>query len=183
MEVAMRRERCGIDTSEVSLSTSTVFARIAVELLMPHSRPWNPDTIILAHHGGKVAHYQHRRAGAVLAQERQDARLRIAVVHPLEALGREVELEQGRSPPVETVQVANPSLRPRVQRVLQDVPFQTLLVLPLAALPEFRPHEEQLLAGMSPHVAVQQAQIRELLPFVAGHLAANRPLAVDHLVM
>src|SRR5579862_4595807 len=183
MEVAMRRERCGIDTSEVSLSAPAIFARVAVELLMPQARPRNPDTIILPHHGRKVAHDQHRRTRAILAQKRQHARLGVAVVYPLEALGREIELEQGASPPVETIQVANPSLRPRVQRVLQDVPFEALLVLPLASLPEFRPHEEQLLARMGPHVAVQQPQVGELLPFIAGHLADNRSLAVHYFVM
>ncbi len=58
-----------------------------------------------------------------------------------------------------------------MQWVLQDMPFEAFVVLPFAALAELPAHEQDLLAGMCPHVTVEQAQVGELLPFVARHLA------------
>ena len=52
--------------------------------------------------------------------------------------------------------------------------------LPLA---EVAAHEQQLLAGMRPHVAVEQPQVGELLPQVAGHLVEQRALAVHDFVV
>ena len=50
-------------------------------------------------------------------------------------------------------------------------------------LAELLPHEQQLLAGVRPHERVQRAQVRALLPRVAGHLVDQRPLAVHDLVV
>src|SRR4051812_49491306 len=44
-------------------------------------------------------------------------------------------------------------------------------------------HEQELLARLGVHPAEQQAQAGELLPAVARHLAQERPLAVDDLVV
>ncbi len=54
---------------------------------------------------------------------------------------------------------------------------------PLAPLPELAAHEEELLAGMGPHVAEEKPQVRELLPAIARHLRDERALAVHHLVV
>ena len=67
--------------------------------------------------------------------------------------------------------------------VLEQVPVERLVVIPFAALRELAAHEHQLLAGMAEHEAVIGAQIREALPFVAGHAAEDRALAVHDLVM
>ena len=81
------------------------------------------------------------------------------------------------------VQIAHPALHAGVQRVLQQVPVEALVVVPLALLAELAAHEQQLLARVRPHVAVQQPQVGELLPLVARHLADERALAVHHLVV
>ncbi len=70
-----------------------------------------------------------------------------------------------------------------MQGVLQHVPLQALVVLPLAALAELAAHEQQLLARMAPHVAQQQAQVGELLALVPGHAPEQGALAVHHLVV
>ena len=62
-------------------------------------------------------------------------------------------------------------------------PIELALVRPLGALAELAAHEQQLLAGVRPHEAVQRAQVGELLPLVARHLADQRALAVDDLVV
>ena len=67
--------------------------------------------------------------------------------------------------------------------VVEQVPVERLVVIPFAALRDLGAHEQQLLAGMAEHEAVIGAQIREALPFVAGHAPQDRALAVHDLVM
>ena len=56
-------------------------------------------------------------------------------------------------------------------------------MIPLAPLGDLAAHEQQLLARMREHVAVERAQVGVLLPHVAGHLVDHRPLAVHHFVV
>ncbi len=61
---------------------------------------------------------------------------------------------------------------------MQAVSFAEFL-----ALTEFLAHEEQFLAGMPVLVSIEQAEIGELLPHVAGHFVKQRILAVNDFVM
>ena len=65
----------------------------------------------------------------------------------------------------------------------EEVPVEAGVEVPLAPLAELAPHEEQLLARVAPHVGVEEAEVRHLLPRVAGHLVEERPLPVYHLVV
>ena len=67
--------------------------------------------------------------------------------------------------------------------VLQQVPSNRRVVIPLLALADLAAHEQQLLARMRPHVRKERARVREALPLVARHFAQQRPLPVHHLVM
>ena len=60
---------------------------------------------------------------------------------------------------------------------LEKASFERFVVLPLAALSELAAHEQQLLAGMTPHVTVEEPQVRKLLPGVARHFADEAGLA------
>ena len=72
---------------------------------------------------------------------------------------------------------------PRCARIAEQVPVERMVVVPFALLRELAAHEQQLLAGMRPHEAEIGAQVGELLPAVARHLAEQRALAVHHLVV
>src|SRR5258708_39743036 len=54
---------------------------------------------------------------------------------------------------------------------------------PLLELSDFLAHEEELFAGVSVLVGVQQAEIGELLPHVAGHFVEKRALSVNDFVV
>ena len=56
-------------------------------------------------------------------------------------------------------------------------------MVPLAPLPDLAAHEQQLLAGVHEHVAVERPQVGVLLPHVAGHLVEHRAFAVHDLVV
>ena len=68
-------------------------------------------------------------------------------------------------------------------RLLEEVPVEAAVEVPLPPLPELVSHEDELLAGVAPHVAVEEAEVREPLPRVPRHLIGQRPLAVDDLVV
>src|SRR5579863_1769692 len=122
--------------AEVAHATAPVDAGVAVEALEPYAAAGYADAVALARHRGEVAHRKERGAAARQAQERQYAHVGIVAVHPLEALGTEVELVQRGGRAVEAVQVGEPALHALVQRILQHVPLEALLVLPLALLAE-----------------------------------------------
>jgi len=68
------------------------------------------------------------------------------------------------------VEVGDPLHQTRVVRIVEQVPVQRAVVVPLRALPDLAAHEQQLLARLRPLTREQQAQVGELLPPVARHL-------------
>src|SRR5437588_11294149 len=63
------------------------------------------------------------------------------------------------------------------------MPVETFGFSPFAPLAELAAHEQKLFAGMRPHVGVERAQVRELLPFLAGHLIEQRALHMHDFVV
>jgi hypothetical protein len=138
----------------------------------------------MARLGREIAYDQHGVLGALaMAQETEHRRFPVLGVHPREAIAGEVLLVERRMRAVTAIQVADPALQAAVQWVLKNVPFQAFFVRPFAPLSELTAHEQQLLARMGPHLPVQRAQIGELLPFVARHLANQRALAVHDFIV
>ena len=65
----------------------------------------------------------------------------------------------------------------------EQMPVEASVVVPLASLPDLAAHEEKLLARVRPHVRVERAKVRKLLPLVTGHPAEQRTLSVHDLVV
>src|SRR6266849_3303225 len=63
------------------------------------------------------------------------------------------------------------------------MPVEALRLSPFAPLAKLAAHEQKLLAGMRPHVSVQRAQVRELLPLVARHLVQQRALHMHYFIV
>src|SRR5439155_8866906 len=70
-----------------------------------------------------------------------------------------------------------------VQRTIEQMPVETMIVVPFGLLPELKPHEHQLLARVRVHEAVQDAKRRGLLPLVTGNLPPHRSFPVHDLVV
>ena len=104
-------------------------------------------------------------------------------VHPLEARMVEVHLIERGIRAIQPVQLAHQALQLAVIVEFQQLPADAFVVIPLLALPDLLPHEQQLLSRVRPHVSQKRADIGELPPFVAGHSIEQRSLAVDHLVV
>ncbi len=97
--------------------------------------------------------------------------------------GIEVDRPQRRAGRGPVVEVAHELLHAAVAGVGQQVPVERAVVVPLPLLGQLAAHEQQLLARVRPHPAVEGAEVGELLPAVAGHLGEQGALAVDHLVV
>src|SRR4029077_11406412 len=95
----------------------------------------------------------------------------------------EVALPERGLGEIGVVEGADEILHTAVLRVLEQVPVDASVVLPLVVLPDLPTHEEQLASGMRPHPAEQRTQVGELLPAVTWHLREQRALSVRHLVV
>src|ERR1700722_1535069 len=183
MEAAVRGQRSRLDAAEVAEAAAAILERVAVQALAPVAAAGYSHAIVAARERREVAHDENHLTFAVLSQKRDHARLAVVAVDPLEALPVEVEGVERRGTRIEAVEFTHPALHARVQRVLQHMPVEARIMLPLAPLAELSSHEEELLARMSPHVAVQEPQVCELLPFIAMHPPEERTLAVHDLVV
>ncbi|MCY1525358.1 hypothetical protein D9M68_603340 [compost metagenome] len=102
---------------------------------------------------------------------------------PLEPSPLVVQLMQSRKVPIHIVQIAHQPPHPLMPRMLEQMPVQPAIRIPLRVLRKLPSHEQQLLPRISPEVPIQIAQPRELLPLVSRHTPDHRPLAVHHFVM
>ena len=68
--------------------------------------------------------------------------------------------------------------------VLEQIPLQFFVFIPLVHLAEILAHEQQLLSGMAQHEAVSRPQVGKfLLKSGPRHLVYHRSLSVHHLVV
>src|SRR3954467_13810533 len=127
----------------IAQARAAVERRVGIEELAPEAAARHAEAIVVARYRREVAHHQDRRRRFVaLAQERNDALLPVAALHPAEAVVREIFLVQRRLLAHDTVEVADPALHALVARIhLQHRPLEARLVRPLAALAELAAHE------------------------------------------
>ena len=68
-------------------------------------------------------------------------------------------------------------------RLFEQVPVETLIVIPFFDLPEFAAHEEEFFSRMSVHPGKEHSEIGKFLPFIARHLHQERAFAVHDLIV
>ena len=141
------------------------------------------EGVALAQDGVEVADDKDLLTGGILAQESDDALLRVVRHDPLEALPAVIDLPEGRVLLIEGVQGADVVLQLGVLVVVQQHPVQLLCLVPLGELAELLSHEQQLLARVRHHVAEEGAQIGKLVVILAGHLVQQAALAVHYLIV
>jgi hypothetical protein len=90
---------------------------------------------------------------------------------------------QSRDTAIGFVEVAHEIAKAAMHGIVEQVPVEAVVVIPLALLAELAAHEQELLAGMPPHKGEVGAQVGQALPAIAGHLAEERALAVHDLVV
>ncbi len=161
--------------------------RVAVADLRPVLSAVDADEIPVARDGSEVEDRDdalRRRLAPTL--ERHDAVVRVVAVDPFEPARVEVELVERGLRGEHPVQVPNPEAHARVPgaRIVEQVPVEARVVVPLLPLAELPSHEEELLAGQGPHVRKEEPQVRRHLPgVVSRHFRDQRLLQVHDLVV
>lgn len=118
-----------------------------------------------------------------VAQEGQHALGAVIRTDPFEAVAVEVALMKGGLSPYQVVQCADQVLDSHVVIGVSGVPADAAFVGPFGPLAKFTPHEQQFLAWVCPHQAVEQAQVGKFLPVVTRHLGQQAAFAIDDLIM
>ncbi len=148
--------------------------RVAVEHLFPETALGYAQTIVVLRYRGEVTGADHDILYTFTPPVKAEYALPgVGAVDPGKTRGIEVDLVEDRFLPQKGIEIANPALESGMKMILENGPLQLQFMVPFRPLAQFVPHEEKLLAGVGVHVAIEHAQVGELLPFVAGHL-------VDH---
>ncbi len=84
---------------------------------------------------------------------------------------------------VKMVEIGNQALDAAVGIVLEEMPINAVGFFPFGTLGEFLTHEEELLSRVSVLIGIEEAEISELLPYIAGHFVEERVFAVDDFVV
>jgi len=180
----VRGDRQALHTPEVTGAAAAVTLGLAVQALAPIAAPGDAEAVIVPLHRREIEHHQYRKILAITpAQIGKDALRSVTGLHPGEATGREVMPIQRRRGAQQGVEIGHPGLHAAMSGLVEQMPIEAAIVVPLTPLAKFAAHEQQLLAGMQPHVAQQGAQAGELERGVPGLAAQQRALAVHHFVV
>ena len=182
--VSVGCDRLREDHAAIADIAAAVHVAVAVQQLEVGSTRRNAYPIAFAGDRREIRD-RDKKILAVLraAYERYDAVLAVVAVNPLESGRIEVDLVQRMLGPVDAVQILDELPQALVQRLIQRMPIQAVIVVPLARLSELAAHEHELLAGVRVHEAVQRAKRRGLLPVVARDFAEHGAFAMDDLVV
>jgi len=101
---SMGRDRCGFNTSKISLTTPTVQDGIAVEDFLPEATPWNPYSVAISRYGGQIAEDEDDiPCGSSLPQKADDAFFPIMKIDPLKTFLSKIQLMEGQFGSVEVI--------------------------------------------------------------------------------
>ena len=147
---------------------------------------WNPEAIVGDRRIRKVAHGEQGRGVCAVADVAQNVIGRVIRLDPLEAVLVEILAPQCWGIAVDEVNIPHEALDalvPFATPTVEVAPVHGMPLGPLGSLAKFLAHEEQVLAGVGEHVAIEGAEAGGLIPVVARHAFPQRALAVDYFVV
>src|SRR6266487_3710155 len=106
--------------------------------------------------------------------ESKNAVVGVVGVNPFETVPVKIDLMKSGFGGVEFVEIGDKALDATMGIPLEQVPVEAAGFAPFVALGEFLAHKEKFLAGVGVLIGVEQAEISELLPEVAGHFVEKR---------
>ena len=153
--------------------------------LLPRAGRGQPEAVALVGHRGEVGDAD--QVGASPAPRRTNEKtLRPASLASIHGKPRRVVVARPQRRRVDGTtrfRSRTSDVHAAVLGVVEQPPVELAGLGPLRLLAELGAHEEQLLAGVRPHEGEVGAQVGQLLPPVARHLAQQRALAVHDLVV
>src|SRR5262245_37567286 len=153
----MVRYGSGFDRPHIPETLPRIDVRITVEDFTPHTTVWHPHAVVQTRYRREITRHQHRGGVAMpLPHKAQNTAGGIVTVHPGKTNWIAVACMQRRGGDIQAIQVLHPALEASVCRVVEQVPIETAIVVPLSPLPKLTAHEEQFLAGLRVHIAQQE---------------------------
>jgi len=172
----------GPNLSLVAYATAPILLSITIEDLPPASRFGRAQAVVVSQAGG-VVEDDEEDLFILSAQKADHALLVVVGIDPTEASREAVRGMKSGLTTIDLIEDKQRSLYSIMERTLQEMPTDAAVMVPLRPLSDIHPHKEQLLAGLSPHITEEEAEIGEALPIVTGHLADQRALEVYNLIV
>src|SRR4030043_523722 len=111
MILPVRRDRRGLETSEVSMTASPVGLGIAVQNLFPETAPGDPCPVILPQDRGEVTDDQKEIARILPLPEKNDnTSLPVVKVYPFKPFHLKIKFIQGWLNSIKMIQISHPFL-------------------------------------------------------------------------
>src|SRR5262252_6362795 len=121
------------DCSHIPETLPRIDVRITVEDLMPHTTVWHPHTVVQTRYRREITRHQHRGdVGMPLPHKAQNTAGSVVTVHPGKTNRIAVAFTQRRGGDIQAIQVLHPALKASVCRVVEQVPIETAIVVPLS---------------------------------------------------
>ena len=117
------------------------------------------------------------------ADEGKNTVVGVVGVNPFETVPVKLDLMEGGFGGIEMIEIADEPLDAAMGIVLEQMPVKTAGFAPFATLGEFLAHKEKFLARVGALIGVEQSEIGELLPHIAGHFVEKGIFAVDDFVV
>src|SRR5690348_9487493 len=130
-----------VDAAVVADVAAAVNRGVAVQELGVVTLLRHADAVLGARNRREVEHHDEVLAAvARVAHHRDDAVLVVVAVDPAEARGLEVDLMEGALRLVMPVEILYEAAQRRVRRIVEQMPIEAAIVVPLAPLAELAAH-------------------------------------------
>jgi len=157
MTVTVRCNWTGWDPSHIALSAPPIEERVTIDGFLPSTSQRHPEPVVVPRYGREIAGADNDiPCISALPEKAQNTLLAVVTVDPGKAGRFEILLDQGPFSSEKGIEIPNPPLESLVRIVLEELPLQARIVIPLRPLTELTSHEEELLAGMKIHIAIEE---------------------------
>jgi len=156
---------------------------VCVEDFVETPQGWAADAIIFSDDGGEVGDADDFAADVASSEEGIGVNVCGIGLKPAKPIRAKVPLVEGRLLAIEAIELPDKPGKLPMAVILEQVPVQALLMVPLVELSKLTAHEEQFFSWVSPHPSIEGAEVGELLPQVTGHTGDEGAFAVDDFVM
>src|SRR5713226_3361418 len=174
----------GLLAALVANVCAAVVGGVGVHDFAVEARIGDTQAIAFADHGSGIDDGDNEVFGIfAAADERENTVVGVVGVDAFETVPVMLDLMEGGFDGVKMVEIGDEFLDAAMGIVLEQVPVEATGFAPFVTLGELLAHEKEFLSRVSVLIGVEEAEIGELLPHVAGHFVEERVFAVDDFVV
>src|ERR1700692_2825839 len=173
-----------LDAAKVTSVRTAIYSRVGVQGFHVKARLRQADAVATPQNGGGVEDHDDKVFWSLAVPgEGKDAVVGVIGIDPFEAWPVEVHLVERGFLRIQLVQVTDEALKPAMGFPLKQMPVETPSFAEFLTLAEFLAHEQEFLTRVRILIGVEEAQVSELLPHVAGHFVEQGIFAVNDFIV